>query len=73
MDALTSLEFDARYSAKLKEFASNVYSDVLRERTGVLGRCKVTTRMYLYAFALNNPTNRTYLSEPEIMRMLSYA
>jgi hypothetical protein len=73
MDALTSTEFDARYSAKLKEFATNTYNDILRERTGVLGRSKVTTRMYLYAFALNSALNRSYLTEPEILRMLSYA
>jgi len=72
MDTLTKAEFDSRYSAKLKQFAANTYEDILREKTGVPGRCKATTRMYLYAFALNNATNISYLSEPEILKMLSY-
>lgn len=72
MDTLTKAEFDSRYSSKLKQFATNTYQDILREKTGIPGRCQATTRMYLYAFALNNATNISYLNEPEILRMLSY-
>lgn len=74
MTVLTVEEFNSRYDALLKKFTALSSKVVNEYRYGI--PCDedvraMSTKLYLYVFALNNETNKSYLTELQILRMLS--
>ena len=69
---MTELEIETKLSEKLILFADNVYKNVQAERRGIPKKCQTVKRMYLYLFVLNEPINRDYLTEQQVIQMLNY-
>ena len=76
MTTLTNAEFETQYDDLSRKFQENVQCVTYGQMNGINIPKAVRESadlQYLFIHALSNETNKSYLSEEQILKMLSYA
>lgn len=76
MTTLTNAEFETQYDDLSRKFQENFQCIMYGHMNGITITKSVVESadlQYLFIHALSNETNRSYLSEEQILKMLSYA
>lgn len=74
MTTITNAQFEEQYDKLMTSFKCNFTTQVRELMYGIPGRVPVANSkiQYLYILALQNDINKSYLTDMQILKMLSY-